>query len=85
MHVTITQLYHTLAVALAGLLLLAMGVFTFILSSRFTQISREEGTYNRYTSCVLSIPALDRDKKKIEDCWARVQQDTGVEVKRYDK
>lgn len=85
MHVTPAQLYHTLSIALTGLLLAAMGLFTFLLASHATTLSRESETYSRYNSCVLSVPALDRDINKIERCWDKVTKETGVDVKRYDK
>lgn len=64
---------------------MSMGVFTFLLSTRITELANENQTYTRYNSCVLSFPALDRDKDNIEACWTKVQQDTGFKVKRYDK
>lgn len=61
------------------------GILFYFLSLRLGDIAKENQTYNRYISCVLSVPPSDRDKAKIDHCWTAVQQDTGIQVKRYDK
>lgn len=67
-------------------LAILISLLAFIISYiRVGNIARESQTHNRYTSCVLSIPALERDKRLIEFCWKTVQEDTGVQVKRYDR
>lgn len=69
-------------IPLAILVSLAVFVYSYV---RLGEIARQSQTYNRYTSCVLSIPALERDQSKIDKCWLIVQEDTGEKVKRYDK
>jgi len=67
-------------------LAILLSVMVFVVSYiRLGHIARESQTYNRYTSCVLSIPALERDQIKIDACWHTVQEDTGINVKRYDQ
>lgn len=61
------------------------GILFFFLSLRLGDIAKENQTYNRYISCVLSVPPAERDQAKIDNCWTAVQKDTGVQVKRYDK
>lgn len=68
-----------------GLVLLSVGILFYFLSLRLGDIARENQAYNRYIACVLSVPPPDRDSAKIDHCWVEAQQDTGVEVKRYDR
>lgn len=68
------------------LLIMAMtGLLFYFLSLRLGFIAKENQTYNRYISCVLSVPSNERDQTKIDSCWTTVQEDTGIQVKRYDK
>lgn len=67
-----------------GLVLTSVGILFYFLSLRLGDIARENQAYDRYNACVLSLPAADRDKKVIDYCWRQAQQDTGIEVKRYD-
>ena len=60
------------------------GILFYFLSLRLGSIAKENQAYNRYNACVLSVPADDRDIKKIDRCWKAAQEDTGVDVKRYD-
>ena len=61
------------------------GILFYFLSLRLGNIARENQAYNRYNACVLSVPASDRDEAKINRCWEAAQEDTGVEVNRYDE
>lgn len=74
-----------LSLSLTALLITAMGLFTFVLVLTVSHLAKENETYQRYSSCVLSVPAPQRDQNKIDKCWDVVQKDTGVNVKRYDK
>lgn len=69
------------------IVLIAMmtGILFYFLSLRLGDIAKENQAYNRYNACVLSVPPLDRDTKKIDKCWVEAQKDTGIEVKRYDR
>lgn len=67
-----------------GLVLVMTGILFYFLSLRLGDIATENQAYNRYNACVLSVPALERNKEKIDHCWEEAQKDTGVEVKRYD-
>lgn len=60
------------------------GILFYFLSLRLGDIAKENQAYDRYNACVLSVPADDRDIKKIDRCWEAAQEDTGIEVKRYD-
>lgn len=66
-------------------IILASGIVFYLLALRLGAVAKENQTYNRYISCVLSVPAHDRTQRKIDRCWFEVQKDTGVHVKRYDK
>jgi len=61
------------------------GILFYFLSLRLGDIARENQAYDRYNACVLSVPASDRDISKIDKCWTEAQEDTGIEVKRYDR
>lgn len=67
------------------LVLISTGTLFYFLATRLGDVAKENQTYDRYNACVLSIPALERDQNRIDRCWTQVQQDTGREVKRYDK
>ncbi len=67
-----------------GLVFVGVGILFYFLSLRLGDIARENQAYNRYNACVLSVPPSDRDENKINKCWESAQQDTGIEVKRYD-
>lgn len=83
---TKTQLMNKAIILVMVLIALASsGVLFYFLALRMGDLARENQTYNRFISCVLSVPALDRDQAKIDHCWITVQQDTGIQVKRYDK
>lgn len=69
-------------IPLAILISLAAFLYSYV---KIGEIARQSQTYNRYTSCVLSIPALERDQTRIDKCWTVVQEDTGEQVKRYDR
>lgn len=47
-------------------------------------VAKRNEAYDRYTSCVLSVPALERNEERIEQCYQAAIDDTGVKVKRYD-
>lgn len=68
-----------------ALIITGVGILFYFLSLRLGDVARENQAYNRYNACVLSIPALERTKEVIDKCWNSAQQDTGIEVKRYDK
>lgn len=68
-----------------GLVLAMTGILFYFLSLRLGDVAKQNQAYDRYNACVLSVPAADRDIGKIDRCWESAQQDTGVEVKRYDR
>jgi len=72
------------AVIFCVAMVMTASVFYF-LSLNIGVLVRENQTYNRYISCVLSVSSQDRTQSKINRCWIEVQKDTGVDVKRYDK
>lgn len=72
-------------VAIIGIILACTGILFYFLALRLGFVAKENQTYNRYISCVLSVPAGERDQIKIDSCWNEVQNDTGIQVKRYDR
>lgn len=74
----------TVTALMVSLVAGATGILFYFLSLRLGYIAKENQAYNRYNACVLSVPADDRDIKKIDRCWKAAQEDTGIEVKRYD-
>lgn len=67
-----------------ALVFVSVGILFYFLSLRLGDVATQSQAYNRYNACVLSVPAADRDKSKIDHCWVEAQKDTGVDVKRYD-
>ena len=64
---------------------LASAVLVIVITRSIQHETQEAGTYSRFTTCALSIPATARTQDEIELCWKRVQDDSGITVKRYDK
>lgn len=80
--------YRIIQVSLSvGILALVVVMFVSIYRTQLAnrQLGKENQTFARFTSCVLSIPPLNRTQDRIDQCWTAVQKDTGVKVKRYDK
>ena len=79
------HIIEKIVTAFVAMLVLSMtGMLFYLFSLRLGDIVRESQAYDRYNACVLSVPAGDRDIKKIDRCWEAAQEDTGIEVKRYD-
>lgn len=85
MKVSEETLNKAIVVTVAGIILCMSGMLFYFLSLRLGNVAKENQTYNRYISCVLSVPPVGRDQGKIDQCWTQVQKDTGIQVKRYDK
>ncbi len=68
----------------AGIIIAATGLIFYFLSLRLGSVAKENQTYNRYISCVLSVTPDQRDPAKIDYCWLQSEKDTGIKVKRYD-
>ena len=67
-------------------LLVSLGfILVFVFIQMNSQRTLENQTYGRFLACALSVPADERNQARIELCWDRVQEDTGVTVRRYDK
>lgn len=73
-----------LMLLLTLVLLIAMGMLSYFIVWRLSGVAKQSATYNRFIACALSVPALERDQKKIDQCWVLAQSDTGLQVKRYD-
>jgi len=71
-------------IVLPLLLLLAITIFIYVVAV-LGRIARENRTYDRYNACVLSVPALERTQESIDTCYYKVQQDTNIHIKRYDR
>ncbi len=84
MRLTEDTLNKAILITVAGIILSATGILFYFLSLRLGSVAKENQTYNRYISCVLSVPPEGRDALKIKECWTLVEKDTGVQVKRYD-
>jgi hypothetical protein len=67
-----------------GLVLSMIGILFYFLSLRLGEVAKENQAYDRYISCVLSVPGRERNTEKIENCYNEAQKDTGVTIKRYD-
>lgn len=79
------HIIEKIVTAIVVMLVISMtGILSYFLSLRLGDIARENQAYDRYNACVLSVPADDRDIEKIDRCWEAAQEDTGIEVKRYD-
>lgn len=67
-------------------LAILISILAFVVSYiRLGHVARESQTYNRYTSCILSVPSQEPTQERIDRCWSTVQEDTGVHIKRYDR
>lgn len=79
------HIIEQIVTAFMVLLVMGMtGILFYFLSLRLGDIAKENQAYDRYNACVLSVPADDRDIEKIDRCWEAAQEDTGIDVKRYD-
>lgn len=76
---------HTLDFVIAFFFLFSSVILVTFIVTEVQRQTKRDGTYSRFTTCALSIPAEERGQDRIEDCWTKVQADTGVTVKRYDK
>lgn len=77
-------LNKSITVFMFALVMFATALLFYFLALRLGDVAKENQTYDRYISCVLSVPSVERDQKIIDRCWNQVQEDTGREVKRYD-
>lgn len=57
-------------------------VFVAVDESRRT--SEENNAYIRVINCIVSQNAKDRAQSDIEQCYATVENDLGIELTRYD-
>lgn len=78
-------LERTITILVIGIVLTMTGILFYFLSLRLGGIAKENQAYDIYISCVLSVPAGERDQSKIDSCWNSAERDTGLKVKRYDQ
>lgn len=72
----VVKIMHPIVIVFAAIVLIWLVL-------HIVDMGKQNQTYTKFTTCVLSVPAHDRDQKQIDNCYNRVQKETGVNIDKY--